>query len=123
MRARTRRLRSLLRGIVTSPLGTPRCSPQQRSMMTQRTDETNPGVCPPLPLRGLRLGRSLKRLGVDGRRQYDVAAGRRRQGAQTDGESWNARRCSRARIPPPDKERDCGGDQEYDEEEWNFLFD
>ncbi len=49
-------------------------------MVMQRTDETNPGVCPPLPLTGLRLGRSLKRLGVDCRRHDNVAFNRRRQG-------------------------------------------
>src|ERR1700693_1262658 len=80
MRARTRRLRSLLRGIVTSPLDTPRRSPQQRTMVTQRTDETNPGVYPPLPLTGLRLGRSLKRWGADRRRPDNVASESRRQG-------------------------------------------
>jgi hypothetical protein len=49
-------------------------------MVTQRTDETNPGVCPPLPLIGLRLGQSLKRLGVDRRHRDDGAFGRFRQG-------------------------------------------
>ena len=48
-------------------------------MVTQRNDETNPGVCPPLPLIGLRLGRSLKRLGVDRRHRDDAAFGRFRQ--------------------------------------------
>src|ERR1700693_528969 len=80
MRARTRRWRSLLIGIVTSPLDAPRRSPQQRAMVTQRTDETNPGVCPPLPLTGPRLGRSLKRLGADRRHEDDVASVRLRQG-------------------------------------------
>src|ERR1700704_4134154 len=83
MRARTRRLRSLLTGIVISPLDAPRRSPQQRAMVTQRTDETNPGVCPPLPLIGLRLGQSLKRLGADRRREHDVIFGRRRQVTRT----------------------------------------
>ena len=85
MRARTRRLRSLLRGIVMSPLGAPRATPQQRAMVTQRTDDTDPGVCPPLPRTGLRLGRSLERLGADRRRQHNATFGavvkRRRQKA------------------------------------------
>src|ERR1700730_10636863 len=80
MRARTRRLRSLLRGIVNSPLDTPQSSPQQRTMVSQRTDETNPGVCPPLPLAGLRLGRSLKRLGADRRRYHHGMSEQWRQG-------------------------------------------
>ncbi len=49
-------------------------------MVTQRTDETNPGVCPPLPLTGPRLGRSLKRLGADRRRPHHGMSERRRQG-------------------------------------------
>jgi hypothetical protein len=48
-------------------------------MVTQRTDETNPGVCPPLPRTGLRLGRSLRRLGVDRRHLDDAVFGLRRQ--------------------------------------------
>lgn len=49
-------------------------------MVMQRTDETNPGVCPPLPLAGPRLGRSLKRLGADRRRQHHVMSEGPRQG-------------------------------------------
>src|SRR5512146_1545949 len=48
MRVRTRRLRSLLRGIVVSPLATPRATPQQRAAVTQGVRH-HPGVCPPLP--------------------------------------------------------------------------
>src|SRR5678815_2441288 len=33
-----------------SPLGAPRLTPQQRSVMNARTDDTDSGVCPPLPL-------------------------------------------------------------------------
>lgn len=51
-------------------------------MVTQRSDETNPGVCPPLPLIGLRLGRSLKRLGADRRHPHDVVPSRLRQASR-----------------------------------------
>src|SRR5690349_22616029 len=45
-----------------------------------RRTRTNPGVCPPLPHTGLRLGRSLERLGVDRRPFHDVIFLRERQG-------------------------------------------
>ena len=40
-------------------------------MVTQRNDDTYPGVCPPLPHIGFLLGRNLERLGVDCRRPND----------------------------------------------------
>jgi len=58
-----------------SPLSAPRASPQQRAAVTQRTDDTDPGVCPPLPRTGPRLGRSHERLGADRRHQHDAASG------------------------------------------------
>src|SRR5215207_2385839 len=75
MRVRTSRLRSLSRGIVSSPLGAPRLTPQQCAVVTQRTDGADPGVCPPLPRSGPRLGRSLERLGAD--RRHPQCPGRR----------------------------------------------
>ena len=54
-------------------------------MVTQRTDDTDPGVCPPLPRTGLRLGRSLERLGADPRRRQHAAFGAHRQEAATAG--------------------------------------
>src|ERR1051325_3200178 len=85
MRARTRRLRSLLRGIVRSPLDAPRATPQPCAQVTQRTDDTDPGVFPPLPRTGLQLGQSLERLGADRRHPHDALVGLRRQGDRRKG--------------------------------------
>lgn len=57
--------------------------PSSAPEATQRTDDTNPGVCPPLPRIGLRLGRSLQRLGADRRRENNVDFGRGRQYAMS----------------------------------------
>ena len=48
--------------------------------VTPRNDDTDPGVFPPLPHTGLRLGRSLERLGVDRRHPHDVTSRKNRQG-------------------------------------------
>jgi|SRR2546423_3902704 len=48
-------------------------------MVMQRTDDTDPEVCPPLPRIGLRLGRNLGRLGVERRHDHDVIDRERRQ--------------------------------------------
>src|SRR5687767_1805228 len=47
MRVRTRRLRSLLRGIVVSPLGAPRATPQQHARDCTKDSRYRSGSLPP----------------------------------------------------------------------------